>query len=155
MEAFIIIITGVLVFIISQYILRFVLEPIQELKKTITQVSFSLIFWANIYRNITIYYDKDGVLKELGQEANERLSKMREDFRILSCNLQIQVNLIPHYEYLKNVFSLPDKQDITQASGSLMGLSHVTFIDSKKYTNKFVDVRVNNIQKCLKFHVDV
>ncbi|MEH2381888.1 MAG: hypothetical protein V7K27_23855 [Nostoc sp.] len=43
------IISGVFVFILGQLALKLIIEPIQEFRKTLADIAFALIEYANIY----------------------------------------------------------------------------------------------------------
>ncbi|MEH2410809.1 hypothetical protein [Nostoc sp.] len=79
------IISGVFVFILGQLILKLIIEPIQESRKTLADIAFALIEYANIYSNP-------------GCADNELENKASEEFRKLSSRLNAQMYLIPAYK---------------------------------------------------------
>ena len=64
------IISGVFVFILGQLVLKLIIEPIQEFRKTLADIAFALIEYANIYSNP-------------GYAGNELENKASEEFRKL------------------------------------------------------------------------
>ncbi len=106
------IIGGVFVYVIGQFISKFLIEPIHELKKTIGEVSFNLAFHAPVIH--TPAARKTG----RPEKACEALMKS-------SCDLLARVNAIPFYGILSKISLrfLPPKQAIVAAAVQLRGLS--------------------------------
>ena len=67
MTVFLTVISGVLTFVFGQLIVRLVVEPVQELKKTIAQISHALIQLRSIYQNPGVS------TQELESEASSKL----------------------------------------------------------------------------------
>ncbi|MEH1939451.1 MAG: hypothetical protein V7L01_04420 [Nostoc sp.] len=114
MEIFMTILSGVFVFILSQLILKFIIEPIQEFRKTVADIAFALIEYANIYSNP-------------GYAGNELENKASQDLRKLSSRLNAQIYLIPGYRTISNLFKLPSKTNLIEAPSELIGLSNGVF----------------------------
>jgi hypothetical protein len=92
-------------------VLKLVIEPVQETRKTIGQISHSLIEYANVISN-------PGVPSEdLIRETSRHLRK-------LSSQLQSHLYLVPAYADTARFFSLPSRDKLLLASGSLLGLSN-------------------------------
>ncbi|MCI0439395.1 MAG: hypothetical protein L0177_09720 [Chloroflexi bacterium] len=84
METFWTIVAGVLVFVIGQAILKFVLEPLQEFRRTVSEIAHALIEYANVYGN-----------PGLGDE--QKLKDASSALRRLSSKLHSQMYLTPKY----------------------------------------------------------
>ncbi|MEH2319524.1 hypothetical protein [Nostoc sp.] len=108
------IISGVFVFILGQLILKLIIEPIQEFRKTLADIAFALIEYANIYSNP-------------GCADNELEKKASEEFRKLSSRLNAQMYLIPAYKSISKLFGLPSKDNLLEAASALIGLSNGVF----------------------------
>ncbi|MEH2234684.1 hypothetical protein [Nostoc sp.] len=108
------IISGVFVFILGQLVLKLIIEPIQEFRKTLADIAFALIEYANIYSNP-------------GYAGNELEKKASEEFRKLSSRLNAQMYLIPAYKSISKPFGLPSKDNLLEAASALIGLSNGVF----------------------------
>lgn len=103
--------SGVITFVVGQIFVKLILDPVHEAKKTIGQVSYALIEYANVIAN-------PGVLKEeVIQDASHQLSR-------LSSQLQSHLYLVPVYDTTAVVFCLPSRSKILDAVKSLRGLSN-------------------------------
>jgi len=111
MEIFATILTGVVVFVGGQTILKMVIEPIQRLRETISEISFTLT------NNHVVYHNADALDKE---RVDEAYSNARE----MGGRLMAHLTLIPFYKYLRKFFNLPCKERIAKASERLYGLSN-------------------------------
>lgn len=107
------VLSGTFVYATGQIILKFFIEPVQELKKTIGVVSHSLIECANIIYNP-------------GLELNDKEIKPRtsQELRNLAARLQSHLYLIPCYSVTASIFGLPRPSDILAASNNLIGLAN-------------------------------
>lgn len=103
-ELSIAIIGGVLVFVVSQYLQKFIFEPILEFKKTLAEISHILLLNQAKIMN--------------GGPDDERL---KEAIHALSARLRSYTKLIPFYNFLRriHIFGLPSKQEILLASHGL------------------------------------
>ncbi|MEH1947986.1 MAG: hypothetical protein V7K77_13680 [Nostoc sp.] len=108
------IISGIFVFILGQLALKLIIEPIQEFRKTLADIAFALIEYANIYSNP-------------GCAGNELENKASEELRKLSSRLNAQIYLIPGYTNISKLFKLPSKANRVEATRELIGLSNGVF----------------------------
>ncbi|MBY0569987.1 MAG: hypothetical protein K2P61_01750 [Burkholderiaceae bacterium] len=111
---FLTVFSGVITYVLGQLIVKLVIDPVQEMKKTIGQISHALIEHANVISN-------PGVPS---QEAMRETSKL---LRQLSSQLQAHLYLIPSYPVTTKIFRLPHKKQVSAASSSLIGLSNSVF----------------------------
>lgn len=111
MAVFLTILSGVIVFVTGQLILKLLIDPVQEFKKTVADVAMALIEYANIYANPGI------VDREIAKKASQELRK-------LSSRLNTQIYLVPSYQIVAKVFRLPSKEKILKSSKNLIGLSN-------------------------------
>lgn len=108
------VLSGVLTYIIGQLILKLVIEPVQDLKKTIGQISHALVERANIISNP-------------GVPSREVMDVTSAELRKLSSQLHAHIYLVPCYAHIAKLFRLPTKERILTASGALIGLSNSVF----------------------------
>ncbi|MFQ5753401.1 MAG: hypothetical protein ACE5HI_15535 [bacterium] len=105
--------TAVLAFFLSQSALKFVLEPFAILRKIISEIDSSLVFYANVYYNPEIV-------------PEDEVQNMRQEIRRLSTSLRAHINSIPFYSFFKMLlFRFPQKADALKASSFLVGLSNI------------------------------
>lgn len=111
MQLFWTILSGVTVFVVSQFILRLVIEPIAEMKKTIAQISHLFI--------------EDGwVIHNPGVPALEKEREVSKRLKYLSAQLHSHLFLIPFYDAIAFFSILPPPDDVRAASKDLMWLSN-------------------------------
>ena len=111
MEFFWTILTGVLVFVTGQIIIKLIVNPIQEFKRTIADIAHILIEYANIFGNP-------------GSSPKDLEDKVSLEIRNLSSKLNAQFYLIPFYTLNIKIFNLPTKDSVFIASKNLIGLSN-------------------------------
>lgn len=109
---------GLLVFCVGQIIQRFVLEPIQELKKTIAEIRFRLNYYADVHPSE--FETAPAVLKE-------RIATASEAFRESAIRLETYAAIIPLYDLCELVFRLPKCADIHTIVGHLIFISNTFF----------------------------
>jgi hypothetical protein len=103
------VLSGTLVYVLGQIILKFFIEPVQELKKTIGVISHSLIERGNVIGN-----------PGLGLQGFET----EQELRNLAARLRSHLYLIPRYSATAQIFRLPPPPKILAASGALIGLAN-------------------------------
>jgi len=108
---FLTIVTGVVTFVLGQIIVKLLIEPVQEMKRTIGQISHSLIEHANVIQN-------PGIPKE------DMINETSQHLRKLSSQLEAHIYLIPVYGLTSKLFCLPSRNSILKAARALMGLSN-------------------------------
>ncbi|SDZ94309.1 hypothetical protein SAMN05660420_00821 [Desulfuromusa kysingii] len=113
------VIGGVLVFIASQYIQKFIFEPILDYKKTTTEISHLLLL-------------NQAKLHNDGEDENE----LKNNLHALSSKLRAFTKTIPFYCFLRciRIFGLPEKENILKASHCLniLGYGVVNNGESRK-----------------------
>jgi hypothetical protein len=114
MTVFKAILAGVSVFVLGQIFLKWVIEPIQELRKVITEILFYLANDHSIIHNAHIV------------DREEALSTCK-NLRRLGASLLSRQGLIPFYRILFKIFRLPKRENIILASRRLSLISNSIF----------------------------
>lgn len=103
------VITGVLVFVASQFIMKFVLEPLQEYRSLLGRIGSSLILYANVCQ----------------VSPPEDIATARKELRKQASDLMERVYSIPAYGLLRLLFAwMPSEEDVIAASRQLIGRSN-------------------------------
>lgn len=127
---------GVFVFVVGQLLGKFVIEPVQDLKKLLGEIRFALVFHAQ------------AILTPVGDRARE--DEAQKTLRKLSCDLRSKVGAIPFYGVWSTISCgfLPPKENAFKASTQLIGLSNSMHQSDRSDKN---DARVSNIEKLLNY----
>lgn len=111
---FLTIMSGVVTYVFGQLVVKLLVEPVQDLRRTIGLISHATIEHAGVFGN-------PGVSKvEVAQAASTEL-------RRLSSQLQSHLYLVPAYDITARVFRLPPRENLLEASKALIGLSNNLF----------------------------
>lgn len=110
------VIAGVLTYVAGQLVLKLVIEPVHELRKTIGEISHLLIERANIIGNP-------------GYPPEDVIAATSEELRKQSAKLHAHLYLVPAYDAMARVFRLPARAAVLEASSNLIGLSNSIFRD--------------------------
>lgn len=105
------VVAGVLTYVAGQLVLKLLIEPVHELRRTIGDVSHTLIERANVISNP-------------GVPAEDVMRSTSQELRRLSSQLHAHLYLIPQYEFTARVFRLPSQSKVIEAASMLMGLSN-------------------------------
>ena len=103
---------AVLVFVASQLLGKLVIEPVQDLKKLLGEIRYSLVFHAQ------------AISTPVGNiEAENEAAKA---LRRLACELRSKVGAVPYYEFWASHSHgfLPSRNDALEATKLLIGLSN-------------------------------
>ena len=108
---FLTVISGVITYVLGQLAVKLIIDPVQEMKKTIGQIALSLIERANVVANP-------------GIPQKEVIDETTKHFRQLSSQLQSHLYLVPCYKLTAKVFRLPVMENVLRATSYLIGLSN-------------------------------
>lgn len=122
MEIFSTIITGVIVYVLGQFALKIIIEPIQDLKKEIQQTLADCSFYWGIVTNMP------DVKEELIKEASIT-------FRKRSTSLRSKVAIIPFLDFFADFKILPTRHNLSEASSRLMGISNLAVTKGNREDN--------------------
>ena len=130
------IVAGVIVFALSQYFLKLILEPIIQFRKILSDISHTLLFY------------QGEILSGNSQDL-----EMHKRIAGLSAQLRSCVYLIPFYTFLftLKVFGLPERGNILLACRKLNTLSYpLQYPDEKpRDTEKRIEKTLKDISKLL------
>lgn len=133
------IISGVTVFVLGQIFLKMVIEPVQNLKATISKVAHCL---TNDY---IILMNADVLSKKESQETYKKL-------RNLGAQLYADLHVVPLYHFFRNIFGLPSFNNLVEASDKLFGISNKMYSkQAAKYD--YLDLYYLQMCKNLRIHV--
>ncbi len=104
----------------------------QELKRAIGEVAFSLVYYANIYCNPSIADDS-------------QLLETQREIRTLAAKLRSLVDQIVYYNKFRCLFSLPDHSEIREASANLIGLSNIDRDEEYEHIKRRVEDIKDNL----------
>lgn len=135
-NTFLTVISGVLVFVISQMFNEYWLRPIQNYKELRAKISYGLTLYANLYMNPVKY--------ELLYETKERDSAANE-LRMLAAEVDSFVELRPW----GNIF-IARKKVLTEVSKNLMGLSNNFYSPHPGIATEHNEKRSKEIYRLLK-----
>jgi hypothetical protein len=114
MTVFLTVFSGVLTFVLGQLIIKLLVDPVNDFRRTVADIALVLIEYANVYAN-------PGVA---GSEVEKKVS---EELRRLSSRLNAQMYLIPCYRIIAKIFGLPSRDKVVGAASDLIGLSNGVF----------------------------
>jgi len=131
---FLTVFSGALIYVLGQLVLKLVIEPVQEMKKTIGQISHSLIEHANIIQNP-------------GVPPKNTIKETSQHLRKLSSQIQSHLYLVPLYNITSLVFRLPTQTQVLEASKSLIGLSNSLY----RATDKIYEHNAKRVERICDF----
>lgn len=111
MSIFLTIISGVIVFVIGQTILKLFVEPWQTQRECIAKISNNLLLYANVY----------GTVGATGIDETKIISV---EIRKLAAELIASCNRIPYYEQIAKTKIFPSFEIILKVQKNLIGLAN-------------------------------
>jgi len=133
------IIGGVIIFVTGQLILRFIVEPIQDLNRLRGEIAYSLIFYSNVYMNVPPPYT------DLSEDNKSR-DEVQKIFRQLASQLCPKINIIPWSTAWGMLQIVPKFQNVTLATTELIGLSnsiHAVNVDFNRIRREKIETLLN------------
>ena len=130
------VIGAILVFVASQILGKLVIEPVQDLKKTLGEIRYALVFHAQ------------AIMTPVGDREGE--DKASEALRKLACDLRSKVGAVPFYGRWAAISRgfLPAQANAFEASKHLIGLSNSVHQQDRSDTNS---KRLAKIERLLGF----
>lgn len=130
MTVFLTVFTGVVTYVLGQILLKWFIDPVHEMKRTIAEISYTLINYQNIISNP-------------GVAEKTILDNASLHLRELSSQLHAHLYIVPSYNKINTVSGLPSKDAVLSASIELMKLSNSVF----KSTDKIYEINAKTVEK--------
>lgn len=140
MSVFLTIFSGVAVFVIGQVVLKLFIDPIQDFKKVIGEISNCLI------NNAGNYFEPE----KLGEEKQ---GEVAQELLRLSAKLNAQMSIIPLYSKLSRIYSCPSTDDVVVASKNLIEISNA-MRSNCPHNGKLNAYSAQRVQDALGIHID-
>ena len=105
------IITGILIFVLGQILLKIFIEPVQDLMRCLGQIRYCMEYHANIFCNP-------------GVAGQAKMDQATDELRLNASKLQEALYLVRFFSIWKIARLLPPKKNIEQVSSELIGLSN-------------------------------
>lgn len=134
------VISGVLVYMCGELLNTIWLKPLQDYKLLKNNIAKQLVFYANVYTNVSDGKNENEAYINLRLEVSDKL-------RWLACELE---GFIQTLSWVK--IGIPKKADLKDAVGELILLSNSLF-DSNRFSQNRENRRVaNRIRELLKIY---
>ena len=142
---FYIILSGVIIYVLGEVVVKIVIDPVQELKRVIAEIAFKLIHYSHVFK-LSASDDSEtaGGQKEI---APEKLEQAADEYRRLASLLNAAYRLVPFYSFARVVFFLPKEADILEARNALLEMSEEIFAAPKSFV---IAEKRKHIEKMLK-----
>ena len=125
------VISGLILFILSQMIQNFILEPLKSFKATIGKIDNLLKYHSNVIFS--------------GQTLSAEIKiRSMDTIRDLSCELESKYKQIPFRDFFANIRLLPTKINISESARGLI------FISNACARNEFIDKNFETVSKIRK-----
>jgi hypothetical protein len=121
MELFTTIIAGFSIFVGGQIFVRLVVEPVQDMKKTIAKIRLETILTSHILHNSQTF-------------QNDPINGVFDSYRMLASELLAALETIPFYSITRFIFGLPSIKKTKSASSNLIALSNWVKIKNDRKT---------------------
>jgi hypothetical protein len=115
------VVTGVLIFLLGQFVLRMILEPVVAARKTLAVARTTFEYYADLWAN-----------PPPGREATseQELEARREassSLRRTAGELRVVPSTVLGYKIIRRLFDLPSPQTLDVAAKGFLGLSNSVF----------------------------
>ena len=129
MNIFLTIISGVIIFVVGQIILKLFVEPWQKQRECIAKISNNLLLYANVYGTV-------------GATSIEETKAISLEIRKLAAELIESCHRIPFYEQITKTKIFPSLETILKVQKNLIGLSNsLNNGDSNKNYDKAEEIK--------------
>ena len=110
---------GVVVFVVGQIVVKIIIDPVQQLKKSLGNVAHALINYEQVYSNSNM-------------SREEEVREVDKILRALASQLHADMRQIPLYGFFGKVFFLPGKDAIYTSSKKLITLANWMYSKNEK-----------------------
>lgn len=132
------VISGLLIFALSQLLLTLSLQPYAEYKKIKSKIAYALTFYANIVYSTS---------------KNDSTQEASKYFRAAASELAASIQLISFYQLLRIVRAVPSKDKIVSVTKALISLSNCVGVNAgegNRELHENIKDDINTIKKVLK-----
>jgi len=133
MQIFITIVTGITIFILSQYFLNFVLNPILEIKKIISKISIHLMYFNDYYYNMSVFYSHGKLRDDLLDDVRNDFLFMKKQIQTLTSQLNATRQSVLFYNFFRIFFFLPKSERLSNSINSLVKLRKLLSKDPNNF----------------------
>jgi hypothetical protein len=112
---------GVAVFVVGQATQRFVLEPVQDQRKTIGEIAHAVLMYGNV-NNVD-----DAHVRGLPIRWSTDPDQIVREVRALAARLQSSLYVIPAYRLLSLLHIVPSRARILRAIQGLIGWANTVY----------------------------
>lgn len=124
------VVSGVIVFILGQYLLSVWIQPLQEYKKIRSKIAYCLTYYAQYYSNVKTVSDQDQEYNAGSDEIRKLASELR--------GFAEKTGFI-HW-------GIPKKEELYEASKMLIGLSN-SFYAAKDCEQRTIDYNLDSVKR--------
>ena len=103
---------GLFAFVLGQFALKPIVEPIQEQTRIVGEVTHALIYYRNVGRSNPAGPDPEGV------------AEARRSYRDLAAGLRTNLRVVPRYEVFARLQLVLPREQVQQTSAALIGLAN-------------------------------
>ena len=128
MATFATVISGVLVFVLCEYIKEIWLKPLQEYRQLKRKVSYLLANYAMYYCNPIVYQTS-------AVESNTKYQEAAQELREAACELRGFIEVLPRFH-----LGIPPRDNLYNATENMIGLSNSFFCPA----SSSIDTITNN-----------
>ncbi|MBQ9298109.1 MAG: hypothetical protein IJ223_03595 [Clostridia bacterium] len=115
------VLTGVLVYVISQFILELYINPRKKYKALKERIAYSIALYSCFYHNPYDLFNKEN-----NAQAMELYSKASQEMRKMGAELAGYISTVPNFRKTK-------KEKLKKALGGIIGISNGFFNNSKNF----------------------
>jgi hypothetical protein len=159
---------GMLLFVFGQWVLKFLIEPLQEQGRTIADVAKAMVFYSNTtsalrdsyYANIASLQASEDPMRDYLIERNkklidletDRIVKASDELRRLACDLLSRTNAIPLYGLFGRLLGRPNLHSVSEAARQLIGFSN-SLSSSSDHNDRIASIVVNLKLRAVAVHL--
>jgi len=130
------VLTGVLVYVISQFILELYINPRKKYKELKERIAYTITLYSCFYHNPYNLFNKEN-----NAQAMELYSKASQEMRKMGAELAGYISTVPNFRKTK-------KERLKEALGGIIGISNGFFNNSIKYNT--IDANIKCEEKIKK-----
>lgn len=115
---------ALILFVITQAILKFIIEPVQEQKKLLGEIAHALVYYDNAYLDETLIQGLARIDRTALEQRREELREASKEIRDLAGRLSGSLWTIPYYDVFGLLDRVPKRNNVLFAVAELRGWSN-------------------------------